>query len=288
MPAAPPGHLANLRLDEAPLAFVDVETTGLHAWLGDRICEVAVVKVRAGVEVGRLSTLVNPLRAISPSAYRVNGITAGMVATAPTFSQIARSVRAALEDCVLVAHNAPFDVGFLSRELGLVGEALPDGPVLDTLALARRAFRFRSNSLGALAIELGIVSPGHRALADALATREVFDRLVAHLFPRGARVADVLRRQGGAGPRPVASLAPGLPTDLAEAVRQGRRLRLRYVAGSGEETERGVDPIGLTGAGGGLSLVAFCRLRQEQRTFRLDRIVHWEVDEQAPPEPDGI
>jgi len=276
MPSDPSADTSHLPLDDAPLAFVDVETTGLNAWSGDRICEVAVVRYQGTREVGRVVTLVNPLRAISPGAFAVNGITPAMVAGAPTFARIAAEVREALEGAVLVAHNAPFDLGFLGRELALAGEPAPSSPVCDTLALARRNYRFRSNSLGAIAAALGIWSPEHRALADALVTREVFYRFVRHLYPGGALVSDVLWSQGGSVPWPVVKALPALPPRLVEAVQSRQSLRLWYVSADGRQTVRWVDPISLTGWEGTLSLVAYCHLRQEQRTFRLDRIVHWE------------
>jgi len=70
------------RLDEAPLAFVDVETTGLNPSFGDRICEVAILRCAYGETVARLEQLVNPLRPVSPGAFAVNRITAEMLADA--------------------------------------------------------------------------------------------------------------------------------------------------------------------------------------------------------------
>lgn len=275
-------QLASLPLTEAPLAFVDVETTGLNAWLGDRVCEIAVVRCFDGVEVARLSTFVNPLRPLSAGAFRVNGIAPAMLAGAPTFQQIARSVREAVEGCVLVAHNAPFDLSFLCHEMALAGEPpLRRVPVVDTLALARRSRRFARNSLSAVAVALGVRAPGHRALADALTTREVLEGMLARLLPRGATVSEVIRQQGGPITWPVASAPPIAAAHVAGLVASGRGLRIVYRSADGRETERRVEPIELIQSGDSVELVAYCHLRGEQRTFRLDRVVKWEVDE--PP-----
>ena len=278
MDQRPPVSLALLPLAEAPLAFVDIETTGLEPWSGDRICEIAVVRFRGGREVGRLSTLLNPLRPISPGAFAVNGITSAMVAGAPTFREVASAVREALEDVLVVAHNAPFDVGFLSRELAMAGLGPPSGLVVDTLGLARRSFRFPRNSLDAIASRLGVRAPEHCALGDALTTREVFERLVGTLYPTGALVADVLRSQGGTVLWPATPSPAVLPPDLVEVVQSRQGIRLWYVSADGRQTERRVDPIAIASWSGSTCLVGYCHLRQEQRSFRLDRIVRWRVE----------
>jgi DNA polymerase-3 subunit epsilon len=267
-----------------------VETTGLDPWSGDRVCEVALVRFIGEVETDRLATLVNPLRAVSPGAYRVNGITTAMLAGAPPFRQVSGAVQEILARSVVVAHNASFDVGFIGRELGLAGLAVPTTPVVDTLALARRGYRFASNSLGSIAARLGVSTPGHRALADALTTREVFRHFVADLFPLGARVADVRSRQGGTIPWPAIPTGPvgmEVPLELSEAVESGQTLSLWYVSADGERTRRLVDPVELAGRGGTVSLVAYCHLRQEQRSFRLDRIERWEVADRPTADTGG-
>src|SRR5512142_226372 len=108
-------------LDDLTLAFLDVETTGLNAYLGDRICEIAIVRsFRDEVET-RYQTLVNPGRRISPGAAAVNHITDEDVADAPRFWVIAEAVRELLEGAIVVCHNAPFDLSFVTTEMQRVG-----------------------------------------------------------------------------------------------------------------------------------------------------------------------
>src|SRR5262245_63540410 len=108
-------------LEGVTFAVVDVETTGLDPAGGDRVCEVAVVRGRAGAILDSWSTLVHPGRSIPRGAQRINNITNTMVRGAPPFAQIASDLLARLEDTVLVAHFAGFDLGFLNRELALLG-----------------------------------------------------------------------------------------------------------------------------------------------------------------------
>ena len=149
-------------LDQITFALFDVETTGLSPAYGHRICEVACIRVRAGTEMGRMESLVNPGRAISPGAFEVNRIESEILANAPIFEQIGGELLALMHDAVLVAHNAPFDLGFLAKELEIAQMPPPEGTVVDTLALSRRAFSFGSNSLSAVGRALGVlVEPAH-------------------------------------------------------------------------------------------------------------------------------
>jgi DNA polymerase-3 subunit epsilon len=191
--------LTTLPLHEAPLAFLDVETTGLRPDLGDRVVEIAVIRAQGPSELTRFVSLVNPQRRLSPDAMRVNSITPAMVADAPVFSDLLDQLLPLIEDVILVCHNAPFDLGFLEAELRRADAPTWDGVALDTLAFARRQYWFRRNSLSAIARQLGIRTPGaHRALADALTTQAIFRRFANRLRQQGRPlVSDWLRMQGG-------------------------------------------------------------------------------------------
>ena len=290
--------LAATLLAEAPLAFVDVETTGLSAWAGDRVCELGIVRCQGREEVGRMDTLINPERPISAGARAVNGISEARVARAPGFAAVAREVVAALEGAVIVAHNAPFDLSFLVRELSLVGLPTPGGITFDTLTLARRAYPGSSNGLAAVAHRLGVRTPGHRALADVLTTREVFWRLVEPIVEAGGTVADVLAAQampaptrrprptpGGAGSDRTA--AAGSQPALLAAIRSRARLRVSYRSAGGQLTDRVIDPLALLDQGHDMLVIAYCHLRREERTFYLGRILGWSLagNSQEPDRP---
>jgi DNA polymerase-3 subunit epsilon len=191
--------LTTLLLHEAPLAFLDVETTGLRPGSGDRVVEIAVVRTRGPMELERFTSLVNPECRLGPGAAQVNGITPRMLAGAPVFGDLLDELLPLLEGVVLVCHNAPFDLGFLEAELRRAAAPVWDGVVLDTLAFARRQYWFRHNSLSSIAYQLGIPAAGaHRALADALTTQAVFARFAGRLREQQrSRVADWLRLQGG-------------------------------------------------------------------------------------------
>ena len=165
------------RISDGPYIAVDVETTGIEPAEGHRICEIALLKFLRGDVIDSLVSLVNPLRPISPGASAINGITDVMVAGAPLFSDLFPRILEFIENDVLVFHNAPFDLSFLRAEARIAGGIWPGNPVVDTLFLARRTGRFRSNSLSSICRELGIGAGFHRAEADAYAA----GKLLLHL-----------------------------------------------------------------------------------------------------------
>jgi DNA polymerase-3 subunit epsilon len=166
---------------EIPYVAADVETTGLSAADGHRVCEFALLRFLRGTVIDSLVSLVNPLRPIEPGASAVNGITDAMVSGAPTFADLLPRILDFLADDPLVFHNAPFDLSFLQSEARLAGGSWPGNRVIDTLTLARRTGRFRSHSLPNICRELGIGSTFHRAEADAWAA----GKLLLHLAPPG-------------------------------------------------------------------------------------------------------
>ena len=280
----------NIPLRGLTFAVVDVETTGLSARLGDRICEVAVVLGRDGQIVGQFHTLVNPGRPISRGASAVNGITNVMVDDAPAFRSVAAALGEALEGTVLVAHNASFDLSFISAEMRSAGYEPPANPVIDTLGLARRCYTFRSNKLGDVARELGIRVQGlHRALADATVTWHVLNRFLLKLREDGVQTLDgVIRHQGALTPLSGWHTAPpilewdgrqpfcpieGVPPLLKEAMRAQATLRIRYQGNAGQQSVRVVQPRMVTLREQAAYLVAYCHLKHEERTFRIDRIM---------------
>lgn len=182
-PAGPPWDLP---VAAAPLAFVDLEMTGLDA-SQDRVVEVCIERVVGDRVERRVSSLVDPGERVGGAA-EVHGLDAAALHGAPRFAEVAPDVVAALDGAVLVAHAAVWDVRFLLAELGRAGLAPRLEHWLDTLSLSRRAFVFHSYSLDALCRELEIErGQAHRAESDVRALRAVFLRCVRALAPVSVR-----------------------------------------------------------------------------------------------------
>jgi DNA polymerase-3 subunit epsilon len=179
--APPEGSPWDLPIDEAPLAFVDLEMTGLDP-SADRVIQLCIERVVGGRLESRLSSFVRPepARAIGDK----HGVEPEEIVDAPTFASLAPNVERLLGGAVLIAHAARYDIAFLQAELGREGRSWACPHRLDTLALSRRAFRRESHRLGALAEAFSIPNERpHRADNDVAVLRGVFDRLMTALEP---------------------------------------------------------------------------------------------------------
>ncbi len=184
-------------LREVTFCVVDLETTGGSAQGGSMITEVGAVKVRGGEVLGEFQTLVNPHQAIPPFISVLTGISDAMVAGSPSIEQVLPQFLEFARGCVLVAHNAPFDVGFLRFFAEQQGRPWPAFEVLDTARLARRVVTRDETpncKLGSLATLFGATTtPNHRALADARATVDVLHGLVGRLGNLGVHTLEELQ-----------------------------------------------------------------------------------------------
>jgi DNA polymerase-3 subunit epsilon len=261
-------------------AYLDVETTGLSPWFGDRICEIAVIRCQGERVVDQFGSLVNPQRPLSPGAARVNGLKDSDLKNAPCFWEITERLLSLLDEAVIVCHNAPFDLGFLSSELGRVDRHLPTILTLDTLEIARRHFDFDSNSLQSIAHQLDIdVTGAHRALDDVFTTREVL-----RYFAGKLRSIDIEQAITPYDPPAVPGQELNLPPVIEESLKSDKRIFIRYVDGKGNASERWVSPKQILVLRDTLYMVAHCHLRDEERHFRLDRIEQMTIEERDPKE----
>lgn len=182
-------------LQEATFVVVDLETTGGDRQ-GDAVTEIGAVKVRGGEVLGEFATLVNPERGIPPAVVSITGITEAMVHDAPRWDSVLPAFLEFCRGAVLVAHNAPFDLGFLRAGCEQLGLEWPKPQVVDTVRLARRVLtrdETPNHKLGTLARVLGArTEPVHRALDDARATVDVLHALLERLGPLGVRTLEDL------------------------------------------------------------------------------------------------
>ena len=184
------------RRDLADVAFtvVDLETTGATPGFC-RITEIGAVRIEGGREVDTFSALVNPGIPIPPMIVGITGIDDETVAGAPPIEIVLPRFVDFAAHSVLVAHNAPFDLGFLDYELGRQrGQTFPR-PALDTLRLARKLCPQQRCSLKALAYRFDTrVKPVHRALHDAQATGELLLLFLSWLQEQGMNTLEEVAR----------------------------------------------------------------------------------------------
>lgn len=182
-------------LASTTFVVVDLETTGGAPDSGE-ITEIGAVKVRGGEVLGEFRTFVRPDTAIPPFIAVLTGITDAMVADAPGLASALASFLEFAHDSAIVAHNAPFDIGFLRAACDVVGTAWPAFPVVDTARLARRVLsrdEARDCKLSTLArVFRSPTTPNHRALDDARATVHVLHGLLERLGNVGVHTFEEL------------------------------------------------------------------------------------------------
>ena len=160
----------------------DTETTGLDPLTGDRLIEFAGIELINDLPTERhFHCLVHPERDIPPEATRVHGISLSDLEGKPRFAEVADAILAFIGDDPLVAHNAPFDFGFLDAEFARIGRPKLDrGRMIDTLVLAKARFPGMPNSLDALCRRFEIDLSAritHNALLDCKLLAEVYVEL---------------------------------------------------------------------------------------------------------------
>ncbi|HLL64557.1 MAG TPA: DEDD exonuclease domain-containing protein [Micromonosporaceae bacterium] len=223
---------------------VDLETTG-GAPSGAGITEIGAVKIRGGEVLGEFATLVNPGERLAPFITVLTGITEAMLIPAPPIEAVLPAFLEFAAESVWVAHNAPYDTGFLKAACAIHGYPWPKPLVLDTAALARRAFladEVPNNKLATLARYVKAThQPCHRALADARATVDVLHALIARLGSHKVHtLGDALEFVKAVSPaqRGKKHLADGLPDAAGVYLFRDGRDRPLYVGTSSSVATR--------------------------------------------------
>ena len=328
MPTSPtpvhgnPARFEQVTIDElgTPLAdvtfvVVDLETTG-GSPKDSAITEIGAVKVRGGAVLGEFQTLVDPGCEIPPYISVLTGITSTMVAAAPRIGAVLPAFLEFARGTVLVAHNAPFDIGFLKAACAENGIGWPPTASVDTAVLARRLLtrdEVPNCKLATLAPYFSATtSPTHRALDDARATVDVLHGLFERLGPLGITSLEELTgltRQVDPERRRKRHLADSVPhgpgvylfrgprdEPLYVGTSNDLRTRVRSYFTSGEQRARITEMVALTqridaipcahdleAAVRELRLIAECKPRYNRRSRFPERALWVRLTEEPFP-----
>ena len=211
----------------------DTETTGLDPGQGDRVLEVAALELINDLPTGKhFHRVIDPERDVPEEATRIHGFSRADLTGKPRFAEIADDLIAFLGDGMLIAHNAPFDFGFLNAEFGRLGLApLDPARMIDSLPLARTRFPGMPNSLDALCRRFEIdlsARTTHNALLDCRLLAEVYVELTG-----GRQRGLSLTLDGGGQPSAVYTHAgprtarPIIPTEAELAAHRDFIARLK-------------------------------------------------------------
>jgi DNA polymerase III subunit epsilon len=186
--AVPVPGIRSVPLTELAYTVVDVETTG---WAPEEagITEIGAVRVHGGTVIAEFGSLVNPGMRVPQAITELTGISDEMLTSAPPVTAVLPRLLTFAEGTVLAAHNAPFDLRFLTAACAGMGRDWPGFEVLDTVRLARHLMatpqEVPDRKLATLATFFGTpVRPSHRALDDARATAVVLGELLGRLTAR--------------------------------------------------------------------------------------------------------
>lgn len=263
----------------------DTETSGAYP-LGHDVVEFGAVKwdFEQNKEIASLQFLLKPREKMSDFIIGIHGITNEMVADAPEMKDKIHEIREFFQGSVLMAHHAPFDMGFICADFEKYHLSLPTEPVICTSLLSRAVIRESQNhKLQTLVKYLGIDGgSAHRALDDARSCLHVgrlcMERLDQELRQnenQSVKLSDVIKRQGTqlAWSQYVARTdSRAVVRNIVEAVEEKKLLEIIYAGGTHKGQKRSVRPIGLVRNPDGDYLKAICLLDGAEKRFYLDKI----------------
>jgi DNA polymerase-3 subunit alpha (Gram-positive type) len=274
-------------LGEVEFTIFDTETTGLEPQSGDRIVEIAAVRLKGSQNLATFQSLVDPKREISEAAFSVNGITRQMLEGAPEINAVLPKFLEFIRGSCLCSYNAIFDLEFLNNELKVMGEpALSGILVVDILKMARRLLPgLERYALWSVAEKLGVkMKQLHRALEDVELTIEVFHKFREILKLKGISSFTEFSGLFSVNQDILASFHNQKTSQIQEAINLGVGLKIKYLSSSGAEySEREVIPKEIRQENGRYYLTGYCCLKNAERTFRIDNILHLEILQSKKP-----
>lgn len=275
-----PAEKHDAPISEARFCAFDLETTGLSSF--SRIVEVGAVRFTVGDEGEHFQTLVDPGCPIPGGAMSVHGITDEMVAGAPQAREVLEELVEFAAGCVLVAHNARYDVSVMSTELVRVGMELPPNYVICTIKASKRFLPQMPNYRLQTVAGVLRIDPGgwHRALSDAVAAKQIFEKSVtAEECWREHSLSYVLERCAASRLGANIETDERVPAELeevlqaiGEAIDCEARMTFVYSGGKRGRWPTEVKPLSTFSVKGAHYLEAECK-DGYTHSFRLDKIV---------------
>ncbi len=274
----------NNNIDDIEFVIFDTETTGLDPSSGDRIVELAALKFKGSEKISEFQALVNPGKPVSEAAFAVNKISVQMLKEAPQPETVIPKFVDFIQGSCLCSYNAGFDLEFLNNEFKILGlPALKDILIIDALKMAKRLMPgLERYALWFVADKLGIkIQQQHRAFADVELTWAVFCKLKDMLKAKG--ITDFHKFIGLFSIDPVLleNINNQKIAQIQEAMNLKGQLKIEYISASNAQvTERQVVPREIKQENGRSYLIGYCCLKRQERSFRVDNILHIElVDE---------
>jgi DNA polymerase-3 subunit epsilon len=255
---------------------LDTETSGQYP-IADEIVEIAMVKWKGNEEIDSYQTLFKPKKPMGEAVIKIHGITNEMVVDAPPIESKLNEILKFIEGSVVVAHHAPFDVGFLAWEFEKIGKSLPNDAVVCSSLLARAVVESPTNhKLQTMIGLLGLTqTQAHRADSDARACLQ----LALHCMNKvgeNATLKDVVKAQKRTLWWQDYSLKAIEQNQrwrgIFEALYQDKSVEFIYDSGSHRGKPRKAKPLGIVRNPDGDFFPAFCDIDKAIKRFYLSKI----------------
>ena len=264
----------NLPWTSFPIVAFDTETSGAYP-LESEIIELGAVKWCDGKIVDKFQTLLKPSKSLVPENIRIHGITNEMVAEAPLMKEQILKFCEFIDGSILLAHHAPFDLGFLALDIEKENLVFPQNILLCSSLLSRALLTTTNHKLQTLVKELKLTGgDAHRAYDDAYACLQVFFKCVEKL-EKNVNVADLLKIQKKEliwnHYKVWTSDNPKL-IQLAEAIKTKSTLQITYEGGQTKSKPRPIRPIGMIRNPDGDYIQAECGLDLQRKRFYLEKM----------------
>lgn len=258
------------------ITVIDFETTGQNPDLGHRACELAMIKFEYNsenkmVEVARYQQLFNPQRQVDEEAQAVHGITDEELEDKPCFQDEAHTIYEFLDNSILAAHYASFDLAFLEAEFEISDMETPGQEMIDTWKLLDENYEYDDNDLATMAAKYDLTTPTHRSLADVQAAAELLEVLIDDLDIETK--SELFAYQDG--PTEVwYNDKPDVNNVIEDGIQNRVPLNFDYTDSDNNKSNRTIDPLRTSTYYDNGYVIGYCRDRQEVRAFRLDRMTH--------------
>ena len=261
--------------DQYPVVAFDTETSGAYP-LESEIIELGAVKWFKGEVVGKFQTLLKPSKPLVPENIRIHGITNEMVADAPLMKDQILSFCEFIDGSILLAHHAPFDLGFLTLDIENENLRFPDNIHLCTSLLSRALLQTTNHKLQTLVKELKLTGgDAHRAYDDAYACLQVFFKCIEKLDQPVSieRLLQIQKKPILWNNYRISSSDDVKLLTLLKAIKNNRPLNIVYDGGQTKSKPRPITPHGIVRNPDGDYINAECGLDVQRKRFYIDKML---------------
>lgn len=263
---------------EYPIVAFDTETSGPYP-LESEIVELGAVKWHQGKIVGQFQTLLKPSKPMTQDNINIHGITNEMVAEAPLMNDKIISFCEFIEDSILIAHHAPFDLGFMAIEIEKAGLKFPNNIHFCSSLISRALLHTTNHKLQTLVKELNLVGgDAHRAYDDAYACLQVFFKATEKLESATIeKIKSIQAKKISWSDYSIYNKSSEKIKTLVDAIQKQKTIQIVYEGGQSKNKLRPILPKGLVRNPDGDYVHAECGLDNQRKRFYISKILDIEL-----------